>query len=353
MTKDFIDKLIETLEVKKTVEKSSNSFKKTNAKSFEIAGVQVQNKRIFTEEHRARISEANKHRVISDEHRRKLSELKTGVKLSVETRKKMSEGHKGKVIPQDVVRKIVETRKRNGYTHSEETRRKIGEANKGKVSPRKGKILDLTPEQRRNISEGQKGRVTSEETKQKLRDILSGRKLSAEMKALVIEKRRQPIMTPHGEFKSRQALIDRLVADGVLNATDKLREWFKLYPNAYYYTKKKKVTLAYSVESEREDVLKNDEIIKEFLKIIYDRYKQGQSLFVTEAMKLNSIASPITINRRMTRMIRLNLIERKFDGVNQYRKYLVPTKISIDHLEFNASTQKQDRTRTKSSERTG
>jgi thermostable 8-oxoguanine DNA glycosylase len=172
------------------------------------------------------------------------------------------------------------------------------------------------------------------------------------MKAQVIEKRRQPVMTPNGEFKSRQELINRLVADGVLNATDKLREWFKLYPNAYYYIKKNKDTLVYSVEAEREDVLKNDKTIKEFLQIIYYRYKQGKPLFVTEAMKLSSIASPITINRRMARMIRINLIERKFDGVNQYRKYLVPTKISIDHIESNASTQKRARTRSKSSENT-
>ena len=47
-------------------------------------------------------------------------------------------------------------------------------------------------------------------------------------------------MTPNGEFISKESLKDRLVADGVRTPTAKLREWFKLYPNDYYYIKKKK-----------------------------------------------------------------------------------------------------------------
>lgn len=342
MTKDFVDDSYEVVAVEKTIKKSSKTnLAPSKGRTFEIAGIEVKNKRIFTEEHKQKIAEANKGRVVSEEHKRKLSEAKKGVKLSEETRKRMSEGQKGKVIPEEVVRKIVETRKRNGYTHSEETRIKISEGNKGKVGPNKGKILVLTEEQRKRRSLANSGRVTSEETKQKLREILKGRKLSEEMKKLVIEKRRQPVMTPNGEFKSRQELVDRLVADGVLNATDKLREWFKLYPNAYYYIKKKTDTLGYSIEAERVDVLKNDKTINELLQIIISRCTQGKPLFVTEVMKLNSIASPITINRRMARMIRLGLIERKFDGVSQYRKFLVPTKLSVDYFKSYASTQKR------------
>lgn len=48
------------------------------------------------------------------------------------------------------------------------------------------------------------------------------------------------VMTPNGEFISKESLKDRLVADGVRTPTAKLREWFKLYPNDYYYIKKKK-----------------------------------------------------------------------------------------------------------------
>ena len=49
----------------------------------------------------------------------------------------------------------------------------------------------------------------------------------------------KPVMTPNGEFISKNALWQRLVTDGVRNATAKIREWFKLYPNDYYYVKKK------------------------------------------------------------------------------------------------------------------
>lgn len=48
----------------------------------------------------------------------------------------------------------------------------------------------------------------------------------------------RPVMTPNGEFISKEALKDRLVADGVSAPTKKIREWFKLYPNDYYYIKK-------------------------------------------------------------------------------------------------------------------
>lgn len=47
-------------------------------------------------------------------------------------------------------------------------------------------------------------------------------------------------MTPNGQFLSKEALKERLVTDGVKKPTDKIREWFKLYPNDYYYIKKTK-----------------------------------------------------------------------------------------------------------------
>ena len=62
MTKDFIDELIEVVEVKKTVKKSSTDYKSTKTKIFEVAGFLVQKKRVFSEDHRRKISEANKRR---------------------------------------------------------------------------------------------------------------------------------------------------------------------------------------------------------------------------------------------------------------------------------------------------
>ncbi len=45
----------------------------------------------------------------------------------------MSASHKGLKPSIDTIEKWVETRRKNGYTHSKETRRKISIANKGKA----------------------------------------------------------------------------------------------------------------------------------------------------------------------------------------------------------------------------
>lgn len=100
--------------------------------------------RHFSEEHKRKISEANKGQVpwlkgkhMSDESRRKMSEVKKGDRnpmygkhLSEETRKKLSEVHKGHSTSEETKRKIGEANK--GHIVSSETKRKISEAKKGK-----------------------------------------------------------------------------------------------------------------------------------------------------------------------------------------------------------------------------
>jgi len=55
MTKDFIDELIEVVEIKKTVKKSSkDNFQAKKAKSFEIAGVEIKCKRNLSDEAKLR-----------------------------------------------------------------------------------------------------------------------------------------------------------------------------------------------------------------------------------------------------------------------------------------------------------
>ena len=163
MTKDFIDDLIKVVEVKKTVKKSSSDFKANKVKSFQVAGVEVQNKRVVSEETRRKISESSKGRFFSEATRRNISEA----------------------------------RKR---AMTEEVRRKMSESGKGKI---------FSEVHKKNISAARSAGVLS-------------------------------VMTPYGEFVSRRVLIQKITNDGILNATDKLREWFKLYPNDYYYIKKKK-----------------------------------------------------------------------------------------------------------------
>jgi hypothetical protein len=203
MTKDFIDDLFEVVEVKKTVTKSSKeSFRAKKANSFEVAGVQIEGKYTLSDETKRKISESGKGRVISEETRRKIGDAHRGKVMSEEARRKISEASKGRkvVISEETKRKIGDAMR--GRVVSEETKRKIGDANRGKV---------ISEEARRNISEAQKGRDHN-----------------------------RPVMTPNGKFISKGALKERLVNDGVSNAKVKIQAWFKLYPNDYYYIKKKK-----------------------------------------------------------------------------------------------------------------
>ena len=127
MTKDFIDDLIEVVEVKKAVKNSSNDFNATKAKSFELAGVEVQIKLTISDEHKRRIGEATRGRVVSEETKRKIGEAQKGKIISEETRIKMSESHKG------------ENHHFYGKTLSEEHRRKMSEAMEGEKNPNFGK----------------------------------------------------------------------------------------------------------------------------------------------------------------------------------------------------------------------
>ena len=73
--------------------------------------------KVFSEEHRKKLSESHKGQVVSEETRRKMREAHKGKMKSEETRRRMSEGRKGKC---------------KGKVLSEETKRKIGEGSKGR-----------------------------------------------------------------------------------------------------------------------------------------------------------------------------------------------------------------------------
>lgn len=106
-----------------------------------------------SEETRRRISESKKGenhpfygKNFSEEHRRKISEANRRRKISPETRRKISETNKGRISP---------NKGKKLGPHSEEARRKMSEARKGK---------NLSIEHRCKISETQKGHEVSEET---------------------------------------------------------------------------------------------------------------------------------------------------------------------------------------------
>jgi predicted HTH transcriptional regulator len=54
-------------------------------------------------------------------------------------------------------------------------------------------------------------------------------------------------------------------------------------------------------------------------------YAQEKSLTVTEAMKLEKIASPATIHRKLSELVREGWVEFAFEGTNRRTKYIIPT----------------------------
>jgi len=244
MTKDFIDDLIEVVDVKRTVKKSSKErFLAKKANGFEIAGVEVKHKRIVSEETKRNISESLKGRVLTEEAKKN---IRVAVKKSMteEVRRKMSESAKGKIISKETRRKLSEAHK--GRKHppvTEETRKKMSEFQRNRVRK------PMSEETKMKLSEAHKGKnkpPLSEETKKKMSEVRRGKKNASrteEHKNNLIAARiaRIPsVMTPYGEFISRKALIQKITNDGIRNAACKLREWFKLYPNDYYYIIKPK-----------------------------------------------------------------------------------------------------------------
>lgn len=86
-----------------------------------------------------------------------ISDKKKGVKLSEEHKRKTSETLKGRKRPQEVIDKIVKTRKENGgWKHSDETKNKIRSNNGMKRQEVRNKL---------------KGREISDETRKKLSDV--------------------------------------------------------------------------------------------------------------------------------------------------------------------------------------
>lgn len=121
----------------------------------------------ISDEHKQKISEANKGKIFSLEHCKKLSESHTGVNNpnygkspSEETRIKLSNSNKGQTRSEETCKRLSEVNKGRhvgknnnfyGKHHSKETKEKISIANKGRPSPNKG--VSASEETRQKISE--------------------------------------------------------------------------------------------------------------------------------------------------------------------------------------------------------
>ena len=60
---------------------------------------------------------------------------------------------------------------------------------------------------------------------------------------------------------------------------------------------------------------------------------QGSPLTVTNAMELNTLASPATLHRKLDALLEAGLVEQEFEGKNRRTKYLVPTQSASKYFE--------------------
>jgi hypothetical protein len=80
---------------------------------------------------------------------------------------------------------------------------------------------------------------------------------------------------------------------------------------------------------------------KKLLEVIAVRHAAEKSLTVTDAMALNTIASPATIHRKLDQLRELGMIDTVFEGKNRRTKYLVPTQMAHDYFDQVGKVMKQ------------
>lgn len=72
---------------------------------------------------------------LNDDAKKRIGEAQKGKTVSLETRNKISESNKKRKWSKESIEKRTQTRKENGYKHSEETIKKMTLAQKGKPRP--------------------------------------------------------------------------------------------------------------------------------------------------------------------------------------------------------------------------
>ena len=92
------------------------------------------------------------------------------------------------------------------------------------------------------------------------------------------------------------------------------------------------IALANAIEGKSEALPAIDATAKQLLNVIAVCHVQGRSMTVTDAMSLNSIASPATLHRKLDDLRESALIEQVFEGKNRRTKYLVPTQVADNYF---------------------
>ena len=72
--------------------------------------------------------------------------------------------------------------------------------------------------------------------------------------------------------------------------------------------------------------LKVDAKAIKLLEYIAVQHSKGNSYTVSEAMKLNHLGSPATLHRKISDLIKENIIDVIYEGDNKIPKYLVPSR---------------------------
>ena len=76
-----------------------------------------------------------------------------------------------------------------------------------------------------------------------------------------------------------------------------------------------------------------DAVSRYLLDVITIHHSKNEPLTVSAAMKLNSIASPATIHRKISTLWELDLVVYEFKDGNRRTKYLAPTDLAIQRYE--------------------
>ena len=118
------------------------------------------------------------------------------------------------------------------YVVSDETRARSSAANKGKT---------VSAETRAKRSEALKGRKRTAEARAKASVSLSKPK-SADGRVSIAQSNQarfsKPIMTPSGVFPSLKSASEWAVANGLVNARQKIVAWLVTHPDQFYYVPK-------------------------------------------------------------------------------------------------------------------
>ncbi|WP_408597016.1 hypothetical protein [Limnohabitans sp.] len=67
---------------------------------------------------------------------------------------------------------------------------------------------------------------------------------------------------------------------------------------------------------------------KKLLEIIALKNSAGSPMKVMDAMRLDTLASPATIHRKLTQLVKAGLVEMIHQGTNRRKKFLIPTPLA-------------------------